>query len=80
MAVKRVITHSNHLVVVRDDGADLIDPITNSWQRFPTQRAAKWSATVYSRLRQGFGLVVATEEQVTRKADSFAKTLILETP
>lgn len=74
MAIKKVIAHSNHLVVVRDDGADLIDPITNSWQRFPTQRAAKWSATVYSRLRQGFGFAVIAGDLLDLKAAELSKT------
>lgn len=75
MTVKKVITHSNHLVVVREDGADLIDPITNSWQRFPTQRAAKWSATVYSRLRQGFGFAVVANDLLDLKAAQMSKTI-----
>lgn len=57
----KVIKHAHHLVVVRKDHADLVDPITGCWQKFPTQRAAKWSATVYARLHSGFGHRVANE-------------------
>jgi hypothetical protein len=61
----KLIKHANHIVVVHAaDHADLIDPITGHWQTFSTQRAAKWSATVYNRLRQGFGHQVADDIQL----------------
>jgi hypothetical protein len=68
----KLIKHANHIVVVHAaDHADLIDPITGRWQTFTTQRAAKWSATVYSRLRQGFGHHVADDLQLAKFAESF---------
>jgi len=51
----KVFAHSGMVVVNRGDSCDLVDPITGRWQQFPTQRAAKWSATVWHRLNAGFG-------------------------
>ena len=68
----KVIKHAHHLVVVREDHADLVDPITGGWQKFPTQRAAKWSATVYARLRSGFGHHLADAAELAKFAEQYA--------
>ena len=62
----KTLVHANHIIVVRKDYADLIDPVSGRWQRFNNQRAAKWSATVYYRLRSGFGQPVPDEKMVSR--------------
>lgn len=60
----KTLVHANHIIVVRKDYADLIDPVSGRWQRCKNQRAAKWSATVYYRLRHGFGERVPSEDDV----------------
>lgn len=53
----RIIKHSGMVVVTRPDGtADLINPGTGRWQPMASERAAKWSATVYTRLSAGFDM------------------------
>jgi hypothetical protein len=49
------IEHAGHVVVDHPTHVDLIDPESGRWQQFPTMRAAKWNATVYNRIRKGFG-------------------------
>ncbi len=60
----KVFSHANHIVVTCEKYPDLLDPLTGQLQRFPTQRAAKWSATVYARLRSGFGERLATAAEL----------------
>ena len=61
----KLIKHSSHIVVVHAaDQAELFDPVTGHRQVFTSQRAAKWSASVYARIRRGFGLHVADDLQL----------------
>jgi len=39
----------------KDGGMDLIDPETHRWAAFPTQRYAKWSATLLTNMATRFG-------------------------
>lgn len=60
----RVFKHGQCVLVRRPDGAvDVCDPTTNTWCTFPTQRQAKWSASVYSNLATKFGHAWAPEDQ-----------------
>jgi hypothetical protein len=68
-----VIKHSRCVIVKRDASCDLIDPVTGRWQVFPTQRAAKWSATVWSRLSSGFGHVTPSDEDIEYAARTAAE-------
>lgn len=52
----KLLKHANHVVAVNADGtAVLIDPATQRWQAYGSQRAAKWWASVRSRVEHGFG-------------------------
>lgn len=52
----KLIKHANHVVAVNADGtAMIIDPATQRWQAYSSQRAAKWWASVRSRVEHGFG-------------------------
>ena len=52
----KLLKHANHVVAVNADGtAMLIDPATQRWQAYGSQRAAKWWASVRSRVEHGFG-------------------------
>ena len=56
MTAVKLLKHANHVVAVQEDGsAVLIDPATQRWQAYSTQRAAKWWASVRSRVEHGFG-------------------------
>ena len=68
----KLIRHSHHIVIVHAaDQAELFDPITGHKQVFTSQRAAKWSASVYARIRRGFGHDVADDVQL----ELFASTI-----
>lgn len=60
----KVSRHAGCILVQRPNGVDVCDPITNAWHVFPTMRAARWSATVYTRLAQAFGHNTAAPEQL----------------
>jgi hypothetical protein len=63
--------HSKCIIADRGvDGADLIDPRNGHWQNFPTIRAAKWNATVWSRLSVGFGTEFPDDERIERMLQS----------
>ena len=36
-------------------GFDVVDRVSGRWMHVPTQRVAKWNATVWTRLRDEFG-------------------------
>lgn len=57
-----LIKHHGFVIHNKKTQSILIDPITQRTQVFPTQRAAKWSASVYARLHSGFGYSVPTDE------------------
>ena len=57
----KVFEHAKCIVVNRGNNFDLIDPQTGRWQNFPTQRSAKWSASIWRRLSGGFGYNDPTE-------------------
>jgi hypothetical protein len=42
------------VIVERLDGVHLIDPVSGNYQALPSVRSAKWTASVYSRVRRGF--------------------------
>lgn len=56
-----LIKHHGFVIHNKKDQSILIDPITQRTQVFPTQRAAKWSASVYARLHGGFGHTLPSE-------------------
>lgn len=48
--------YRNYTLVPRKDGTlDVVDPTTGRWANFPTQRYAKWSATLLTNLNARFG-------------------------
>ena len=59
-----IISHAKCVIVKRGYSCDLIDPVTGRWQVFKTPRAARWNATVWSRLSEDFGYVVPSEEDI----------------
>lgn len=53
---RKVMQHAKCIVVIRDKTVDLVDPVSGRWQTFSTPRSAKWHATVWSRMCNGFGM------------------------
>jgi hypothetical protein len=42
------------IIVPVADGFDVVDRVTGRWMHVPTQRVAKWNATVWTRLSDEF--------------------------
>lgn len=58
----KVYKYASVIISARPNGDfDVIDPTTNVWRTFPSQRAARWSATVFSRLSTMFGHDLASD-------------------
>lgn len=43
------------IIVPVGDGFDVVDRASGRWMHVPSQRIAKWNATVWTRLRDEFG-------------------------
>lgn len=62
----KVYKYASVIISARPNGEyDVIDPTTNVWRTFPSQRAARWSATVFSRLSTMFGHDLASDLTLT---------------
>lgn len=72
-AQPKIYRHANCIIVARPSGFDVVDPTTNVWQTFPTQRAARWSATVFSRLSAGFGHHLASDLTIANTMQRIVK-------
>lgn len=73
-AVPQVQKYAGCVIVQRHDGVDVCDPVTGKWQVFPSIRAARWSATVYTRLSQAFGRNTAPDTLLDYFAATAAST------
>lgn len=65
----KVFKHARCIVVQRTGGVDVVDPTTGVWRAFPTMRAAKWSATIFTRLSWEFGHRVAGDDLLKETLD-----------
>lgn len=48
------VSYKNCYIVPVNDGFDVVDKITGRWIHMPSQRLAKWNATVWTRLSTEF--------------------------
>lgn len=48
------VSYKNCYIVPVNDGFDLVDKTTGRWIHLPSQRLAKWNATVWTRLSVEF--------------------------
>ena len=48
------VVYKNCYIVPVNDGFDLVDKTTGRWIHLPSQRLAKWNATVWTRLSLEF--------------------------
>ena len=48
------VSYKNCYIVPVNDGFDLVDKTTGRWIHLPSQRLAKWNATVWTRLSLEF--------------------------
>ena len=48
------VSYRNCFIVPVNDGFDVVDKTTGRWIHMPSQRLAKWNATVWTRLSTDF--------------------------
>ena len=48
------VAYKNCFIVPVNDGFDVVDKTTGRWIHMPSQRLAKWNATVWTRLSTDF--------------------------
>lgn len=48
------VSYKNCYIVPVNDGFDVVDKTTGRWIHMPSQRLAKWNATVWTRLSTEF--------------------------
>lgn len=71
----RVFKHGQCVLVRRPDGTvDVCDPKTSTWSTFPTERQAKWSATVFTNLATRFGHDWAPDEYTTTFIQAYTQS------
>lgn len=56
LKIGEVIVHGGCFIMYVDGGYDVVARRTGGLHRFPTERAAKWNATVWTRLADAFGV------------------------
>lgn len=65
-------TYRGYIIVPRNDGFDVVDPATNRWAHFETQRYAKWRCTFLTNLSERFQanppLPARKAERITKQA------------
>ena len=44
--------YKEQLIVNREQGADLVDPVSGNWLHFKTARSAKWHASIIFRIQR----------------------------
>lgn len=72
MSRVKQITHPTRyaqaIITPAAGGFDLINPQTGRWSHFPTQRAAKWWASVWSSVNEQFA--TSTIREIPQVEDS----------